>query len=370
MWGQGEKKTSLYLCIAWCSCISLIHQIGPPRPFQILEPLRPTNIFVKTKNMEFYLKSIYLYLESFTLYKLHGWLVIILSSGNIAVFKVILYKSVWLRIIRRTFVKNLQIHFFCFFCRYLTIMNPLRPRMTHNTTMTILIFIWIVSAVVVIPTAIYSKTFIIVGPGGQIMTQCGEVGWQNSALKANTLFLVIGEFIFPLLLMCIIYFLIARRLWFRQVPCDHLTEQQEASAEASKRRTIRMLIIVVGLFAVCWAPYNGFSIARDFYLQTRQESSYKIINTVFYMVEALAMSNSMFNTLIYIFFNANFRKCVFQMFTPAHRTCSYQSTVRVRYSRPTQAAKASSNHYDACNNRHDTSQETARTSFYQSTAPN
>lgn len=249
-------------------------------------------------------------------------------------------------------------------------MNPLRPRMTHNTTMTILIFIWIVSAVVVIPTAIYSKTFIIVGPGGQIMTQCGEVGWQNSALKANTLFLVIGEFIFPLLLMCIIYFLIARRLWFRQVPCDHLTEQQEASAEASKRRTIRMLIIVVGLFAVCWAPYNGFSIARDFYLQTRQESSYKVINTVFYMVEALAMSNSMFNTLIYIFFNANFRKCVFQMFTPAHRTCSYQSTVRVRYSRPTQAAKASSNHYDACNNRHDTSQETARTSFYQSTAPN
>ncbi|XP_072176414.1 prokineticin receptor 1-like [Diadema setosum] len=253
--------------------------------------------------------------------------------------------------------------------RYLTIMNPLRPRMTHSTTMTILGFIWVVSSAVVIPSTINTETHVDTKPDGRQVIQCVETGWKrNSALLANTLFLVIGEFCIPLTLMSVIYFLIARRLWFRQVPCDHMTEQQEAAAEASKRRTIRMLIIVVALFAICWAPYNGFSIARDFYLPSSEDSKYKLFNTMFYLVEALAMLNSMFNTLIYIFFNVNFRKCVFQLFTPANRTCTSQSTVRVRYSRPSQVAKGSSNNYDACNHgngRGDLTQDTARTSVYQ-----
>ncbi|PIK33940.1 putative prokineticin receptor 2-like [Apostichopus japonicus] len=56
-----------------------------------------------------------------------------------------------------------------------------------------------------------------------------------------------------------------KKLWFRNVPGGHMTQQQEMVVEKTKRRTIRMLIIVVTLFAVCWAPFHGYAINRVHY---------------------------------------------------------------------------------------------------------
>ena len=188
--------------------------------------------------------------------------------------------------------------------------------MTTYTACFVLCFIWVLSLAIVIPTALYSGThdYYFNGGGENIhVTQCSE-RWPNSkAMKAYTLVLVIGEFLLPLTIMSVVYFLIARKLWFRRVPGGHATEQQEMAAESSKRRTVRLLIIVVALFAFCWAPYHMFAILRDIVFPSYQESHLTLFLTVFYLVEALAMSNSMFNTLIYVVFNANVRKYVLQI---------------------------------------------------------
>ena len=145
-------------------------------------------------------------------------------------------------------------------------------------------------------------------------TQCMESQWKSSrGLQAYTLTIFLLEFVLPLLIMSVVYFLIAWRLWFRVVPGGHVTEEQERAAERSKRRTVRMLIIVVVLFAICWAPYYAVALVRDFYFASVPEDHWSIYLTAFYFAEALAMSNSMFDTLIYVIFNANFRKCVLQL---------------------------------------------------------
>lgn len=211
---------------------------------------------------------------------------------------------------------NLQFYFSFSHWRYIIIMHPLKPRMTTYTACFVLCFIWVLSLAIVIPTALYSGThdYYFNGGGENIhVTQCSE-RWPNSkAMKAYTLVLVIGEFLLPLTIMSVVYFLIARKLWFRRVPGGHATEQQEMAAESSKRRTVRLLIIVVALFAFCWAPYHMFAILRDIVFPSYQESHLTLFLTVFYLVEALAMSNSMFNTLIYVVFNANVRKYVLQI---------------------------------------------------------
>ncbi len=168
----------------------------------------------------------------------------------------------------------------------------------------------------VVPTAIHTEVKEFYTGRGPVH-QCLEYGWRNHMfLKAYTLSLTIVEFIAPMAIMCVVYFLIAVKLWYREIPGGHLTAQQEIEAESSKRKTVRMLIIVVALFALCWAPYYVVALLRDvayYLLPTMQVKDHSLSLTIYYIVEMLAMSNSMFNTLIYIVFNANFRKHVKQL---------------------------------------------------------
>ena len=208
--------------------------------------------------------------------------------------------------------------------------------MTRGTTGIILAVIWLISITFTIPVAIHSDLYEIQLDDGVHTVQCSE-NWMNAyALKAYTLLMVIVEFLIPLVAMCVAYYLIAKTLWFRKIPGGHNTEQQEQAAEKSKRRTVRMLIIVVALFAICWAPYHGFAITRDVIIPSSTSDNFVLYHMLFYVVEALAMSNSIFNTLIYIVFNANFRKCVMQMKVPrAFHHVMHHNSVKTRSSRPT-----------------------------------
>ncbi|XP_038046730.1 prokineticin receptor 2-like [Patiria miniata] len=224
----------------------------------------------------------------------------------------------------------------CVELQYIVITYPLKPRMTRGTTSILLAIIWLVSTTVTVPVAVHSELYTVRLLDGTVIVQCAE-NWKNGyAMKAYTLLMVCAEFLVPLVAMCVAYYLIAKTLWFREIPGGHNTEEQEQVAENSKRRTIRMLIIVVALFALCWAPYHGFAITRDVVIPASMSENFALYHTLFYVVEALAMSNSIFNTLVYIVFNANFRKCVMQMKFPRtfHHVMRH-SSMKTRSSWPT-----------------------------------
>lgn len=187
-------------------------------------------------------------------------------------------------------------------------MHPLKPRMTIFTAGIVICCIWFVSLGVVIPSAVHIKTVSFYD--GSV--KCQEMIFSR-VLKAYTMMLFIVEFLVPLIVMTVVYYLIAKRLWFRHVPGEHVTEAQELAAEVSKRRTIRTLVIVVSLFALCWAPYHCLAIVRDIFIPSIHADHVELFTTLYYMTEALAMGNSLVNTFIYVIFNANFRKYVLQL---------------------------------------------------------
>lgn len=77
---------------------------------------------------------------------------------------------------------------------------------------------------------------------------------------------------------------------------------------------VKMLVIVVAVFGVCWLPLHVFAMLVDFYegfLLFENEQEHLRVLIMFLCVHWLAMSNSFANPIIYGFTNENFRVSFF-----------------------------------------------------------
>jgi hypothetical protein len=93
----------------------------------------------------------------------------------------------------------------------------------------------------------------------------------------------------------------------RRVSIGEVTAQQITSRLKSKRKTIKMLILVVIVFAICWLPINLYHLLNDFYLTDFS------LNT-FYFVHWLAMSSVCYNPFIYFWLNNHYREGIKSIF--------------------------------------------------------
>ncbi|ESO82289.1 hypothetical protein LOTGIDRAFT_146619, partial [Lottia gigantea] len=75
-------------------------------------------------------------------------------------------------------------------------------------------------------------------------------------------------------------------------------------------QVVKMLIIIILMFGLCWLPLHTFFLVIDFnpellnYKTTAQE---EMFTAIYYCVHWLAMSNSFANPIIYGFLNESFR---------------------------------------------------------------
>ena len=72
-------------------------------------------------------------------------------------------------------------------------------------------------------------------------------------LKIQHIVLFIVMYALPLFITIIVYFLICRKLWLRKIP-GNVTDTNRAAAEKSKRKVVRLLVIICVVFALCWFP--------------------------------------------------------------------------------------------------------------------
>ena len=116
-------------------------------------------------------------------------------------------------------------------------------------------------------------------------------------------FFAVG-FLLPLVVISVLYTLVTRKLWLHEVPVDH--NQQEP--EIPKKKVIRMLIIIVVVFAVCWFPVHvhqmdeGVSIVVSGF--TRGAMWDPVIKYICYW---FSHANSAINPWLYIFLNAKMK---------------------------------------------------------------
>lgn len=189
----------------------------------------------------------------------------------------------------------------CVSSRYMAIVHPLRPRMKYQTAYCLITGVWIVPILISIPSAYFASETMYPHSGTTPTTHkvfCAQI-WpvdQQAYYRSYFLFVFALEFVGPVIVMAMCYARISRELWFKNVP-GFQTDQIRKRLRC-RRKTVMVLIGILTAYILCWAPYYGFTILRDFHptLISRQKNSL----VAFYIIECIAMSNSMINTFCFV----------------------------------------------------------------------
>ncbi|KAJ8002179.1 hypothetical protein DPEC_G00177140 [Dallia pectoralis] len=188
--------------------------------------------------------------------------------------------------------------------RYMVIVHPLKPRMKYVTAYCLILGVWMVPIVISIPSAYFvSETTYPHFSSKSHKTFCAQIWPVDHQLYYRSYFLFIFslEFAGPVAVMALCYAKISRELWFKSVP-GFQTDQVRKRLRA-RRRTVVALILVLVAYVLCWAPYYGFTLVRDFCptLISRNRNSL----VAFYVIECIAMSNGLINTLCFVSVRSN-----------------------------------------------------------------
>ncbi|MGH0136373.1 UNVERIFIED_CONTAM: hypothetical protein FKN15_060972 [Acipenser sinensis] len=134
----------------------------------------------------------------------------------------------------------------------------------------------------------------------------GEPGYQIAV--------IILIYLLPLLVMLVTYSIVGVTLWGGEIPgasSEHYQNQIQA-----KRKVVKMMIVVVVTFALCWLPFHAYFILGSFNKDIYKQ---KYIQQVYLAIFWLAMSSTMYNPIIYYCLNQRFRSG----FRQAFRWCPF-----------------------------------------------
>ncbi|XP_064088385.1 LOW QUALITY PROTEIN: uncharacterized protein LOC135202858 [Macrobrachium nipponense] len=187
--------------------------------------------------------------------------------------------------------------------RYQVIVHPLKPRLGSFHGAIIIAVVWLLAALVSLPYAIYSEVVEVFTY--RKLTRC-QAHYPPPALQFRqwlTLATFLTQYVIPLSITAVAYVGVTRRVWWRAV-VGAATQEQLSLQLRAKKKTVKMLLVVVVLFALCWLPLNTYHLVVDFGASvgpSRHSSS------IFFICHWFAMSNVCYNPFIYCWLNDHFR---------------------------------------------------------------
>ncbi|NXA15455.1 NK1R protein, partial [Sapayoa aenigma] len=192
--------------------------------------------------------------------------------------------------------------------RYVAIIHPLRPRLSASATKVLLGLIWLLAFLLAFPQGYYSVMAEL--PDRRVCL----VEWPEPDTevygKLYHFCTTILIYLLPLLVMGCAYTVVGMTLWASEIPGDSSDRYHEQVS--AKRKVVKMMIIVVCTFALCWLPYHVYFTLQYFHPEWYLQ---RFIQQVYLAVMWLAMSSTMYNPIIYCCLNDRFRvgfKHVFQ----------------------------------------------------------
>ncbi|MGH0127909.1 UNVERIFIED_CONTAM: hypothetical protein FKN15_032739 [Acipenser sinensis] len=237
--------------------------------------------------------------------------------------------------------------------RYMAIIHPLKPRLSSTITKVMIAVIWLVAFSLTFPQCYYAKTIVydtrticlvdwpgdfggkhqltdqLILPPWRISTHNGcdagsgerticLVDWPGDFGGKHQLTyhiaVIILIYLLPLLVMLVTYSIVGVTLWGGEIPgasSEHYQNQIQA-----KRKVVKMMIVVVVTFALCWLPFHVYFMLGSFNSNIYKQ---KYIQQVYLAIFWLAMSSTMYNPIIYYCLNQRFRSG----FRRAFRWCPF-----------------------------------------------
>ncbi|XP_012685156.1 tachykinin receptor 3-like [Clupea harengus] len=182
--------------------------------------------------------------------------------------------------------------------RYMAIIHPLKPRLSATATKVVIMCIWALAIVLAFPLCYYSTTW-----KTPQRTLC-YVAWPRPSDDPFMYHIIVAVLIYmlPLVVMGITYTVVGRTLWGAEIPGDSSDNYHDQLR--AKRKVVKMMIVVVVTFAICWLPYHVYFIVTGL---NKRLNRWKSIQQVYLFVLWLAMSSTMYNPIIYCCLNGRFR---------------------------------------------------------------
>ncbi|XP_071128881.1 QRFP-like peptide receptor [Mytilus edulis] len=190
--------------------------------------------------------------------------------------------------------------------RFYAVAFPLKSRIISQRHTIMIAVIWIVSITFNV------VQFKVVQARHNNLTQILECveDWNDNTLytrRAYTLFILFITLIIPLATLSVTYSIVGCILWRRKMP-GQVNEARDQQHNKATRQIVKMLITIVTLFGLCWIPLHAFILTLDFNSDLLQRPDLMpVIQTIYFVVHWIAMSNSFVNPIIYTFMNASFR---------------------------------------------------------------
>ncbi len=188
--------------------------------------------------------------------------------------------------------------------RYIVIMYPLRPRITAHIGVVVVVITWIAGIMMSLPFAIYSKVEaidLILKTAIRCRIYYPEPADQYE--QAITLFTVISQYVLPMGITAFAYGQIVRKLWTREM-VGQPNANQHLSHQRARRKTIKMLILVVVIFCICWMPLNMYHLLTDFHPDSDR---FHHNSSAYLACHWFAISSVCYNPFIYCWLNESFR---------------------------------------------------------------
>ncbi|KAK3559278.1 hypothetical protein QTP86_009945 [Hemibagrus guttatus] len=175
---------------------------------------------------------------------------------------------------------------------------------------------------------------------------CQELWSSELQRKTYTTFIMVALFLLPLATMLFLYTRISIELWIRKRVGDTsihhtINHTQINKICRKKKRAVKMMITIVLLFTICWAPFHTVHMLFE-YNNLEQQYDEVTLNMIMAVVQAIGFSNSFNNPIVYAFMNESFKKsCVSAVSSFLRRT--RVRNVRVHFTKPRQITIAKAN---------------------------
>ncbi|XP_055627554.1 neuropeptide Y receptor type 1 [Toxorhynchites rutilus septentrionalis] len=218
--------------------------------------------------------------------------------------------------------------------RHKAIINPLRARKSKNVPKFVLSAIWVTSFALAAPTIfalrVVPVSIVSLGSTNETYTNmtkpfCQVVNFEESEMLLYRYILTLVQYFIPLCVISFVYIQMAFRLWGSRMP-GNAQDVRDNTVLRNKKRVIKMLIIVVALFAICWFPLQLYNVLHVTWPSVNE---YRYINIIWFVCDWLAMSNSCYNPFIYGIYNEKFKREFRNRFTFRGKTLNHdQATDR------------------------------------------
>ncbi|XP_043087034.1 pyroglutamylated RF-amide peptide receptor isoform X1 [Puntigrus tetrazona] len=159
---------------------------------------------------------------------------------------------------------------------------------------------------------------------------CCQERWHSLLHRQlYTTFMMVALFLLPLAAMLFLYSRIGIELWIRKRVGDSsvlstMNHREINKISRKKKRAVKMMITIVLLFTICWAPFH---IVHMLFEYNELEKNYDevTVNMIIAVVQAIGFSNSFNNPIVYAFMNENFKKnCLAYLMRPVQQSGAVQ----------------------------------------------